>query len=257
MPPARTNARRPCQPPLRPRAPAPQPAHSLHSLFSCPLQVASLTAEVARLNGQQVTLDDAPRAAGGEVVDAAAVISQHLVSFTSLQELVAQNTQLRCGPGGLGAGRLPARARSGPRLRLGALGPPPRLRCCRRALPHPPTRPCPPAPGRTIARELAEELEASRAAAGGRAAAAAAGASPEERAAQAAQIAALQARLSEATAAVEHYRQVLEQRLKAGASPAQAGQAEVGRAAWPVGPAPSHSLIQCAACCASTPCCAS
>jgi hypothetical protein len=68
--------------------------------------VASLAAEIARLNGQQVTLEDAPGAAGGEVVDAAAVITQHLVSFRSLQELVAQNTQLRCarGAGGRGGG---------------------------------------------------------------------------------------------------------------------------------------------------------
>lgn len=61
-------------------------------------QVTSLTAEVARLSGQQVVVDEAPGAAG-DVLDASAVISSHLVSFRTLQELVAQNTQLRWGGG--------------------------------------------------------------------------------------------------------------------------------------------------------------
>jgi hypothetical protein len=59
--------------------------------------VTSLAAEIARLNGQQVVVEEEGAGAGGELLDAAAVISHHLVSFRSLQELVAQNTQLRWG----------------------------------------------------------------------------------------------------------------------------------------------------------------
>jgi hypothetical protein len=58
-------------------------------------QVAVLAAEVERLQGRQVTTDDAPGGPSpGDGADAGAIISARLVSFRSVAQLVERNTQL-------------------------------------------------------------------------------------------------------------------------------------------------------------------